>query len=168
MKEIKYEHIVHPFPPLYSSDSRILILGSLPSVKSREQLFFYGHPQNRFWKMLSIILGETEPVTIDEKKNIILTHGLALWDTIYSCDIVGSSDSSIKNVVPTELTSIVEKTKINKIICNGKTSGKYYEKYQMNELGIKPVILPSTSPANAAFTLDRLVDIWRNEINSGE
>ena len=151
MNETKYEHIVHPFPPLYNSESRILILGSLPSVKSREQMFFYGHPQNRFWKMISGVFKEAVPQTIEEKKAFMLKHNIALWDTIYSCDIIGSSDSSIKNVEPTDLKSIVDNSKIEKVICNGKTSGKYYEKYQMKYLGIKPDILPSTSPANAAM-----------------
>ena len=96
MDEKKYEHIVHPFPPLYDDRSRILILGSLPSVKSREQMFFYGHPQNRFWKVMSAVLGEALPTTIEEKKRMLLKHRIALWDTIYSCDIIGSSDSSIK------------------------------------------------------------------------
>ncbi len=103
LKEEKYEHITHPFPPLYDADSKILILGSLPSVKSREQMFFYGHPQNRFWKVISAVLQEETPTTIEEKRKMLLAHHVALWDTIYSCDIIGSSDSSIKNVVPTDL-----------------------------------------------------------------
>ena len=131
MSEAKYEHIIHPFQPLYNCESRILILGSLPSVKSREQMFFYGHPQNRFWKMISEVFEEAVPQTIEEKKALMLKHNIAMWDTIYSCDIIGSSDSSIKNVVPTDLKSIVDNSKIEKVICNGKTSGKYYEKYQM-------------------------------------
>ena len=143
MNESKYEHIVHPFPPLYNSESRILILGSLPSVKSREQMFFYGHPQNRFWKMISGVFEETVPQTIEEKKAFMLKHNIALWDTIYSCDIIGSSE---------------------KVICNAKPSGKYNEKYQMIYLGIKPGILPSTSPANAAYSLGKLVEIWKKSI----
>ena len=131
---MEYEHIVHSFEPVYDKDSEILILGTLPSVKSRENNFYYGHKQNRFWKLLAHLLDEPVPEAIDEKKHMLLNNHIAIWDVIQSCDIKGSSDSSIKNVVPTELTSIVEKTKINKIICNGKTSGKYYEKYQMNEL----------------------------------
>lgn len=151
MTKDRYEHIVHPFPPLYDEKSRILILGSLPSVKSREQMFFYGHPQNRFWKVISRVLGEKLPVTIDEKKAMLHAHHIALWDAIYSCDIIGSSDSSIKNVTPTDLSKIVEASKVTKVICNGKTSGKFYAKYQQKILGIEPVVLPSTSPANAAF-----------------
>ena len=117
MTEDRYEHIVHPFPPLYDEKSRILILGSLPSVKSREQMFFYGHPQNRFWKVISRVLGEKLPVTIDEKKAMLHAHHIALWDAIYSCDIIGSSDSSIKNVTPTDLSKIVEASKVTKVIC---------------------------------------------------
>ncbi len=131
----KYEHITHPFPPLYDADSKILILGSLPSVKSREQMFFYGHPQNRFWKVISAVLHENVPTTIEEKKTLLLTHHIALWDTIYSCDIIGSSDSSIKNVVPTDLRTVVEQSKIQHIYCNGRTSGKYFEKYQQKNTG---------------------------------
>lgn len=163
-KEQQYQHIIHPFPPLFSSDSRILILGSLPSVKSREEMFFYGHPQNRFWKMLSLIFQTPVPETIDEKKQLILSHNLALWDTIYSCDIIGSSDSSIRNVTPTDLTKILDNSKIEKVICNGKTSGKYYEQYQMKSTNLKPVILPSTSPANAVYRLDRLAELWSKEL----
>ncbi len=159
-KSDRYENIVHPFPPLYDDDSEILILGSLPSVKSREQMFFYGHPQNRFWKVMSRVLGEDLPATIDEKKAMLHAHHIALWDAIYSCDIIGSSDSSIKNVTPTDLGKIISSSKVTKVICNGKTSGKYFTKYQSKELGIEPVILPSTSPANAAFSVEKLVDVW--------
>lgn len=156
-----YEHIVHPFPPLYDEASKILILGSLPSVKSREQMFFYGHPQNRFWKVMAALTDENVPMTIDEKKELLHKHHIALWDTIYSCDIVGSSDSSIKNVVPTDIEPIINNSKITKIFCNGNTSGKYYKKYQQNNIGIEAVVLPSTSPANAAFSLERLIDAWQ-------
>lgn len=165
-KSQQYQHIIHPFPPLFHSESKILILGSLPSVKSREQMFFYGHPQNRFWKMLSQIFEEPIPQSIEEKKQLILRHDLALWDTIYSCDIIGSSDSSIKNVIPTDLMEILKKSKIKKIICNGKASGKYYTQYQMKSTLIEPVILPSTSPANAACKLEQLVMQWGKELLS--
>lgn len=164
MNKQKYEHIIHPFPPLFNSDSRILILGSLPSVKSREQKFFYGHPQNRFWKMISEVFNEPCPQTIDEKKELVLKHNIAMWDAIYSCDIIGSSDSSIKNVVPTNLEPILENSEIERVICNGKTSGKYYEQYQMKYTKIPPEILPSTSPANAVYTLEKLVNVWREKL----
>lgn len=157
----EYQHIVHPFGPLYDENSRILILGSLPSVKSREQQFFYGHPQNRYWKLIARLLGESEPKTIEEKKELVLKHHIAMWDTIYSCDIKGSSDSSIKNVVPTDLKTIVDNSKITRVFCNGRTSGKYYHKYQEKILGIPAIELPSTSPANAAWQMDRLAEAWK-------
>lgn len=158
---MEYEHIIHPIPPLYDAESRILILGSLPSIKSREEMFFYGHKQNRFWPMLAAVLGEPAPETIQQKREMVLKHHIAMWDTIYSCDIIGSSDSSIKNVVPTDLKKIIEESKITQVFCNGKTSGKYFGKYQEKELQMKAIVLPSTSPANAAWRMDRLVDEWK-------
>ena len=143
-----------------------MILGSLPSVKSREQMFFYGHPQNRFWKLISALLNEEVPQTIDEKKSLLLRNHIALWDTIYSCDIIGSSDSSIKNVVPTDLKPILEHSHVKKVFCNGATSAKYYKKYQEKELGIEAETLPSTSPANAAYSVDRLVEIWSDRLGA--
>ena len=158
---MEYEHIIHPFEPIYSKDSKILILGSLPSVKSREQNFYYGHPQNRFWRVVSSILQEPIPSTIEEKRNMLLRHDIAIWDVIYSCDIKGSSDSSIRNVVPTDIASLVKKTQITKIYCNGKIAGKLFQKYQESKAGIPAVVLPSTSPANAAFSLERLIQEWK-------
>ena len=158
---MEYEHVIHPFEPIYSRTSRILILGSLPSVKSREQNFFYGHPQNRFWKVISSLMNESVPVDVEEKRKLLLKYDIAIWDVIQSCDIKGSSDSSIKNVTPTDLASIVEQSRITKVFCNGKTSGKLYEKYQSKRVGIDAMILPSTSPANAAYSLERLMDAWR-------
>lgn len=153
--------IVHPFPPLYDGNSRILILGSFPSVKSREQQFFYGHPQNRFWKVTAAVFGCPVPQTVGEKRDFLLANGVALWDTIASCDVVGSSDSSIKNVVPNDLTPILAGAKIERIFVNGKTSEKYYNKYIRNQIGREAVCLPSTSPANAAWSVERLVEAWR-------
>lgn len=169
----QYEHIIHPFPPLYDNNSKILILGSLPSVKSREQMFFYGHPQNRFWKVITAVINNSGmndknievPVTIEEKKMMLHNNHIALWDTIYSCDIIGSSDSSIKNVVPTDLGQIISNSRIERVYCNGAASGNYYKKYQQKVLGIEAVVLPSTSPANAAYLLDRLIGIWSGTIN---
>lgn len=160
----EYTHVTHPFPALYNKESEILILGSLPSVKSREQMFFYGHPQNRFWKVIAAVLNETVPKNIEEKKAMLYRHHVALWDTIYSCDIIGSSDSSIKNVVPTDLKAIVKDSNVKRIFCNGKTSGTYFQKYQQKELGIEAEVLPSTSPANAAYSVERLVGIWKEKI----
>ena len=157
---MEYTNIVHPFGPLYDKNSKILILGSLPSVKSREQNFFYGHPKNRFWPLIASLLGRPAPETVEEKRELALSGHIALWDTIYSCDIRGSSDSSIRNVVPTDLSHIIEETQVRSIFCNGQTSGRYYRKYQEKQLGIPAVILPSTSPANAAWSMERLKSEW--------
>lgn len=153
--------IVHPIPPLYDENSEILILGSFPSVKSREERFFYGHPQNRFWKVIARVLNENFPETIQEKKNMILRHNIAMWDVIYSCEIEGSADSTIKNVVPNDLSVILENTKIEKIFVNGKKAEAMYKKYTEKKTGIKAIVLPSTSPANAAWSEDRLYEEWK-------
>lgn len=158
---MEYSHIIHPFPPLYDRSSKIIILGSLPSVKSREQMFFYGHPQNRFWPMIADLLGEARPAAVDEKRELALKHHIAMWDTIYSCDIKGSSDSSIRNVCPTDLKQIIDGSEVRQVFCNGNTSGAYYRKYQEKELGIAAIVLPSTSPANAAWSMDRLKNEWK-------
>ncbi len=152
--------LTHPFPPLYTPDSKILILGSFPSVKSREQMFFYGHPQNRFWKVLAGVLEREVPKTIAEKKTFLLEHGIALWDVIASCEITGSSDTSIKNVIPNDISEILEAAEIKQIFVNGKTAEKYYKKYLEGKTGISAVCLPSTSPANAAWSIERLVSAW--------
>ena len=155
------QRIIHPFGPLFGPESRILILGSFPSVKSREQQFFYGHPQNRFWKVIAGLFDLPVPLTIPEKKELILSHGLALWDSIASCEIKGSSDSSITNDVPTDLRPVLEGSKIERIFCNGSASYDIYRKYQLPILGIEAVKLPSTSPANAAWSFDRLLEAWK-------
>ncbi len=158
---MEYEHIVHPFGPLYDERSKILILGSLPSVKSREQNFFYGHPQNRYWPLMASLLGEPAPKTLAEKKALVLAHGVAMWDSVYSCDIKGSGDQSIKNAVPTDLRPVLEGSMIRAVFCNGAASYKYYCRFQEKELGIKAVQLPSTSPANAAWSMEKLRDEWK-------
>lgn len=150
----------HPFPPLYDKNSKILILGSFPSVKSREQNFFYGHPQNRFWKVVSAVMDTDTPVTIEEKSNFLHENHIALWDVIASCDITGSSDSSIKNVVANDLTDIFKNADIRQIFVNGKTAEKYYNKYIRNTIGREAICLPSTSPANAGWRVEKLVDAW--------
>lgn len=155
---------IHPIPPLYNDKSEVLILGSFPSVKSREANFFYGHPQNRFWKVIARIFDEEVPQTIEEKKRLILTHHLSMWDVIAECDIIGSSDSSIKDVVPNDLSVILDNAPIRRIIVNGKTAEKMYNKYTLDKTGIKAVVMPSTSPANAAWDIDRLVAEWEKEI----
>jgi hypoxanthine-DNA glycosylase len=152
--------IQHPFPPLYDENSKILILGSFPSVKSREQNFFYGHPQNRFWKVVATVLEKEIPTTIEEKRAFLLSSNIALWDVIASCEITGSSDSSIKNVVANDLTEILETANIKKIFVNGKTAEKYYNRYIKDKIGRDAVCLPSTSPANAMWNVESLVEEW--------
>lgn len=154
--------IVHPIPPLYGKNSRILILGSFPSVKSREAEFFYGHPQNRFWAVIAAVLGKEKPKTIEEKKRLILENDLALWDVIGSCEIVGSADSTISNVTANDLSVIISNSSVDRIFVNGKTAEKYYNKYTYPKTGIKAVCLPSTSPANAAWNFEKLVDAWKS------
>ena len=152
---------IHPFPPLYDENSKILILGSFPSVKSREQMFFYGHPQNRFWRVLGAVFSCDAPVTTEEKREFLIKRNIALWDVIASCDIEGSSDSSIKNVKANDLSQILSRADIRKIFVNGKCAQKYYNKYTRAATGLEAICLPSTSPANAAWSVDRLCDEWR-------
>ncbi len=153
--------IIHPIKPIYNENSKVLILGSFPSVKSREQMFYYGHPQNRFWKVIANIFDEDVPESVEDKKRLILSHRLALSDVIGSCDIVGSSDSSIKNVSPNDLTVILKNAPIEKIFVNGRAAEKYFIRYQKPILGREATVLPSTSPANAAWSLERLIDEWK-------
>lgn len=157
----EYQTIIHPIPPLFDENSKVLILGSFPSVLSRKYEFFYGHPQNRFWKVTSAVLGCDVPKTIDQKKCFLLDNGIAVWDVIHKCDIIGSSDSSIKNVTPNDLTPILNGGKIERIFCNGKTSGNLYTKYIYPTTKREAVVLPSTSPANAMFSLEKLIEEWR-------
>ena len=152
--------VIHPIPPVFDRNSKILILGSFPSVKSREGHFFYHHPQNRFWKTLAGVLDVPVPDTIAEKKAFLLSHRIALWDVIASCSIEGSSDSSIRDVVPNDLSVILSTADIRAIFCNGKTSWNYYRKYKEAVTGIPAVSLPSTSPANAAWSLEKLKGAW--------
>lgn len=152
---------VHEFAPVYDEQSRILILGTFPSVKSREQHFYYGHPQNRFWRVLSSLINWPLPETIEEKKRMLLENHIAIWDVIHSCEIVGSSDSSIRNVVPNDIEDLLEKSKIKRIYANGATAGKLYDKYVRPTTGGSIEVLPSTSPANAVWTIDRLLAAWK-------
>ena len=154
------DRLSHPFPPLYDAESRILILGSFPSVKSREAAFFYGHPQNRFWKVVSGVLGCDCPQTIEEKRTMLHVHHIALWDAIASCEITGSSDSSIREAVPTDLTPILKTAPIRQIFCNGATSYQLYCRHQQKLTGREAVKLPSTSPANAACRPETLREVW--------
>ena len=152
--------VVHPIKPLYDSNSSILILGSFPSVKSREEGFFYGHPQNRFWKVMAALFDDELPQNIMQKSDLLHRNHVALWDVIASCEIKGSSDASIRDVVPNDLSVILEHADIRKIFVNGKTAEKYYKKYIETKTGIPSICLPSTSPANAQFSLEKLIEAW--------
>ena len=154
--------LVHPIAPVFDKDSKVLILGSFPSVKSREEGFFYGHPQNRFWKVTSQVFGDELPVTIDEKKAFLIRNHIAVWDVIGSCEIEGSSDSSIRNVTVNDLSVILDTADIRAIFLNGKKAEQYYKKYIFPALKRDAVCLPSTSPANAAWSLDKLTDAWKD------
>ena len=153
--------ITHPIAPVFDKESRVLILGSFPSVKSREAMFFYGHPQNRFWKVIATVCNEELPDTIEEKKALLLRNHIAVWDVIASCDIEGSSDSSIKNVKANDLSVILDNARIRAIYVNGKTAEKYYKKYIEKKINRKALCLPSTSPANAAWNIERPTEEWR-------
>ena len=155
-----YEHVTHDFEPVYNAESEVLILGTLPSVKSRENQFYYGHPQNRFWKVLAILFNETVPLTMEEKKAMLYRNHVAIWDVIESCDIIGSSDSSIKNVIPADIAGLFKKTRIKTVFANGNLAKKLYDQYAFPLTGIEAVKLPSTSPANARYSLEKLTKNW--------
>lgn len=155
------EHVQHTINPIYNEKSNILILGTFPSVKSRENKFFYSHPQNRFWKIIAYITNTSPvPSTIDEKKNMLLNNKIALFDVIKSCDITGSSDTSIKNVEPWDLSIILDACNIKKIYANGNKAYELYMKYCYDNLKRSIIKLPSTSPANASFNFERLLSEW--------
>lgn len=161
-----HTYIKRNFGPVYDANSKILILGSFPSVKSREAAFFYGHPQNRFWKIMGALFDCEIPEDISEKKKILLQNKVALWDVIEECEIVGSSDSSIRNVVPVDIMRILNSANITGIYCNGTTSYKLFMKYLYPVCRRTPVNLPSTSPANAAWSVDRLISRWTEIIET--
>lgn len=154
-------HQTHTFSPIYNKDSRILILGSFPSVKSRENNFYYGHPQNRFWKVLARVLETKVPQTIEEKKVLLLQHRIAIWDVIESCSIVGSSDTSIRDVKVNDFSKILQTSAIQTIYVNGGKAYELYHKYAEPKTGIQAIKLPSTSPANAVWSIDRLYEVWK-------
>ena len=160
----EYQNITHTFEPIFDEESRILILGSFPSVKSRENNFYYGHPQNRFWKVMAKILEVEVPQTIEEKKKMLYNNHVAIWDVIHSCTIEGSSDSSIRDVQVNDFTTILEASKVERIYVNGTKAYELYHKYAENKTGIKAIKLPSTSPANAAWGLERLCEAWKEKI----
>ena len=161
-----YTRVGPGLPPLYGKQAHALILGSFPSPKSREQGFFYGHPQNRFWPLIAALTNSPVPAwdDLDAKRAIITTHGLAVWDVIRSCSIRGASDASIRDVEPNDLAALIAQLNIQAVFCNGTTSGRLYRKYAQPLTGLEATVLPSTSPANAAFTMPRLLDAWGNAL----
>ena len=161
---MEYQSLKHTFDPVFNAESKILILGSFPSVKSRENNFFYGHPQNRFWKVMANVLNWKMPTTIEEKRKMLLENHVAVWDEIASCSIVGSSDTSIKDVVVNDFSKILENSKVERIYVNGGKAYELYHKYAEKVTGIKAVKLPSTSPANAAWSLEKLTKTWKEII----
>lgn len=149
--------IYHELGPFYNKESEILILGSLPSVKSRQEKFYYAHSQNRFWKILSKIYNEEIPNTIKEKKEFLIKHKIALWDVIASCEITGSNDNSIKNVTPNDINKIISNSNITKIFTTGNKAYELYNKYCLNKTNIKAIKLPSTSPAYCKKDIENIL-----------
>ena len=154
------------FAPVYDDRSRALILGTWPSPKSREMAFYYGHPQNRFWRLLASVTNAPEPKTIAEKTALILQNDLALWDTVQSCEIRGASDASMRHVQPNDVAALVRRLGVQAVFCNGAASGRVYAKYAQTAAGIPAVVLPSTSPANAAWSIQRLRQVWGRELGN--
>ena len=150
----------HPFPPFFDEESTVLILGSFPSVRSRETGFFYGHPQNRFWRVLAAVYEEDTPRTIEEKKQFLTNHHIALWDVVAACEIEGSADSTLRQVSGNDLTSLLACAPISRIFVNGKAAERYYRRLIEPTVQRTAITLPSTSPANASWSLERLIDAW--------
>ena len=157
--------LAHPFAPLYDGNSRVLILGSFPSVRSREEGFYYGHPRNRFWRVMTAVLSERVPETVEEKKRMLLSHGVALWDAAASCEIEGSLDSAMKSVSPCDIAPILRSAPVETVATNGKKAHEIYMKGVFPSCGIRDVPLPSTSPANAAFSTEDLIRIWKGALS---
>lgn len=156
-----YLGIEHPFDPVWNEHSRVLVLGTFPSVKSRENAFYYGHPQNRFWQVLAMLFGEPTPATVEEKRAMLLRNGVALWDVLASCDITGSADGTIRNPVPNDIASLLRRAPIRQVFANGQTAANFYRKYCLPQTSIEAIPLPSTSPANAAWSVRKLAVAWQ-------
>ena len=153
--------VAHPFDPISNEFSRILILGTMPSVQSRKADFYYSHPRNRFWQMIAVCCGQPIPQSIEEKTKLLLLNGIALWDVLASCEISGSDDSSIRNPVYNNIAEFICEKPIQKILCNGK---KAYSFCTQLNLSVPLLCMPSTSPANAAWSLERLTEAWKSEL----
>lgn len=152
--------VQHPFPPVVDAGCRTLVLGSFPSVQSRQEGFFYGHPRNRFWPLMAQLLGEPLPQTVAQKRALLLRHGIALWDVIASCEIAGSSDSSIRHAEPVDIRQITAVCHLEHVYCNGAAAYRLYRRYLEPLVGLPAIALPSTSPANAAWSMERLRQAW--------
>lgn len=161
---MKEKQIIHPIKPIYDKNSQVLILGSFPSVKSREASFYYAHPQNRFWRVISSICQSAIPESNEEKERLLRDNHIAVWDVIHSCEITGSADSTIKNVVPNDISEIINNSAVSRIFTNGKKANALYCKYLESQTGIKAVCLPSTSPANASWSIEKLTEQWKKEL----
>lgn len=158
---MEYKNIRHTFEPVWDENSRILILGTFPSVKSRENQFYYGHPQNRFWKVIAGLCCREVPETVEEKKRLLLDNGIAIWDVIARCTIAGSSDSSIRDVEVNDIRALLEQSSIRNVYGNGAKACELYDRYVKEQTGREIEKLPSTSPANAAYGLERLIREWK-------
>jgi hypoxanthine-DNA glycosylase len=158
------EHVFHGIAPIVSPESEILILGTMPSPKSREAAFYYAHPQNRFWPALALALGEATPVTREDKTALILRHRLALWDVLFSCDITGASDASIQNPVPNDIPALIQNTRITRVLCTGAASARLYSKLVFPQTNIPCAALPSPSVANARMRLEDLAKAYRTAL----
>lgn len=154
------ERVYHTLKPVFTAESRVLILGTMPSPKSRETGFYYGHPQNRMWKVLAGVFGDAAPSSNGEKIDFLKKHYIAMWDVLAECDINGAQDSSIKNPEPNDINIILKNSRVKNIFAAGKTAGELYKKYCLDRTGIQAVTLPSTSPANCAYSLDRLIESY--------
>ena len=161
--------IIHPFEPIFDRESKVLILGTIPSPKSREIQFYYGHPQNRFWRILAELYKEPALSTIEEKTVFLHRRHIALWDVLASCEIKGADDASIRNAVPNDLSRIFDNCSLNAVFTNGQKASLYYRKYFAGNSPIPWIALPSTSPANCRnWTYETLRDAWRVVLDQTE
>ena len=152
--------VTHEFDAFFDKDSRVLILGTIPSPKSREQGFYYGHPQNRFWKVLADVLDEEFPQTVEERKGFLKRNHIALWDVLESCEIKGASDVSIRNARPNDMNRILQEADIRAIFATGAKAAQLYKKLCFPECGVEAVRLPSTSPANCGCSYEKLREAY--------
>lgn len=157
----EYQRVTHEFEPVWREDSAVLILGTMPSVKSRENGFYYGHPQNRFWRVMAGVLSCEPPADVPAKKEMLLQNRIALWDVLQSCEIVGSGDASIRSETPNDLTLLLKAAPVRAVFTNGRKAESLYRRFCLPQTGMASVCLPSTSPANASWTLEKLTEKWR-------